>query len=148
VPSQGVTWSYSLCVAETASKGSSAAYAARDVAGFVALLTHPFGPVPLAARGLAAVLARAGPAGLVVAAKPALPRTGAVEQPRHQSGAAPIRPGIVHIAPPPQRCCVSLPRWPATTIDAAIATRYAARTKLLRPAADWAHGFSAETILQ
>jgi hypothetical protein len=37
-----------------------------DVAEFAVLLACPAGPVPLAARGLAAVLARAGPAGAVV----------------------------------------------------------------------------------
>ncbi len=40
-----------------------AAYGGADVAEFVTLLTCPLGPIPLAARGLAAVLARAGPAG-------------------------------------------------------------------------------------
>jgi hypothetical protein len=40
------------------------------VAEFVVLLACPLGPVPLAARGLAAVLARAGPAGAVVDVQP------------------------------------------------------------------------------
>jgi hypothetical protein len=40
-----------------------AACGGADVAQFVVLLTCPLGPVPLAARGLAAVLARAVPAG-------------------------------------------------------------------------------------
>jgi hypothetical protein len=53
--------------AESGSRGSSAPpAAARDVAEFVVLLACPLGPIPLAARGLAAVLARAGPAGAVV----------------------------------------------------------------------------------
>ncbi|MBV8541673.1 MAG: hypothetical protein JO364_09360 [Pseudonocardiales bacterium] len=36
----------------------------------VVLLACPLGPIPLAARGLAAVLARAGPAGAVIDANP------------------------------------------------------------------------------
>ena len=42
---------------------SSAACGGADVAGFVALVTCPLGPLPHAARGLTAVLARFGPAG-------------------------------------------------------------------------------------
>jgi hypothetical protein len=42
---------------------SGAAYGGAGVAKSVVLLACPAGPVPLAARGLAAVLARAGPAG-------------------------------------------------------------------------------------
>jgi hypothetical protein len=58
---------YSARVAELISMGSSAPpAAARDVAESVVLLACPLGPIPLAARGLAAVLARAGPAGAVV----------------------------------------------------------------------------------
>jgi hypothetical protein len=41
------------------------------VAESVVLLTCPLGPIPLAARGLAAVLARAGLAGAVVDELPA-----------------------------------------------------------------------------
>jgi hypothetical protein len=40
-----------------------AACGGADMAEFVVLLACPLGPIPLAARGLAAVLARAGPAG-------------------------------------------------------------------------------------
>jgi hypothetical protein len=43
-----------------------AACGGADVAEFVVLLTCPLGPDPLAARGLTAVLTRAGPAGAVV----------------------------------------------------------------------------------
>jgi hypothetical protein len=53
-------------VAETASNGIKAACGGAHVAESVVLLACPLGPVPLAARGLAAVLARAGPAGAVV----------------------------------------------------------------------------------
>jgi hypothetical protein len=38
-----------------------AAYGDADVAELVTLVACPLGPIPLAARGLAAVLARAGP---------------------------------------------------------------------------------------
>jgi hypothetical protein len=48
-----------------------AAYGDADGAEFVVLLACPLGPIPLAARGLAAVLARAGPAGAVVGTHPA-----------------------------------------------------------------------------
>ena len=40
-----------------------AAYGGATLAESIVLLTCPAGPIPLAARGLAAVLARAGPAG-------------------------------------------------------------------------------------
>jgi len=43
--------------------GSSAACGGVAVAESVVLLACPLGPIPLAARGLAAVLARAGPRG-------------------------------------------------------------------------------------
>jgi hypothetical protein len=43
-----------------------AACGGADVAELVVLLTCPLGPIPLAARGLAAVLARVDPAGLPV----------------------------------------------------------------------------------
>ena len=46
--------------------GSSAACGGAVVAESVFPLACPLGPVPLAARGLAAVLARAGPAGVVL----------------------------------------------------------------------------------
>jgi hypothetical protein len=41
------------------------------VAEFVVLLASPLGPIPLAARGLPAVLAGVGPAGAVVESAPA-----------------------------------------------------------------------------
>ena len=52
----------SACVAELTSMGSRPP-AAADVAGFGRLTHLPAGPIPYAARGLAAVLARAGPGG-------------------------------------------------------------------------------------
>jgi hypothetical protein len=56
------------------------AYGGADVAEFIALPACPLGPIPLAARGLAAVLARAGPAGAVVDGRPGL-RTRRGERP-------------------------------------------------------------------
>jgi hypothetical protein len=57
------TW-FNLGVAEYALNGfKRAACGGADVAESVALLMCPLGPIPLAARGLTAVLARAGPAG-------------------------------------------------------------------------------------
>jgi hypothetical protein len=67
------TYRYNAYVAELASNGSSsAACGDADVAECVVLLACPSGRFPLAARGLAAVLAR-GPArrALVVTAIPA-----------------------------------------------------------------------------
>src|SRR6476619_7737996 len=53
-----------LCVAESSFTGfKHAACGGADVAESVVLLACPAEPVPLAARGLAAVLARASPAG-------------------------------------------------------------------------------------
>jgi len=61
--------------AEYASMGSRAPAApARAWAGLRCFLTCPAGPAPLAARGLAAVLARAGPAGAPAAAGEAEPK--------------------------------------------------------------------------
>jgi hypothetical protein len=55
---------YAACVAELASNGiKRAARGGAAVAEAVVRLACPLGPVPLAARGLAAVLARAVPAG-------------------------------------------------------------------------------------
>jgi hypothetical protein len=49
------------CVAELSSMGSeSAACGGTVVAESVVLLAYPLGPIPLAARGLVAVLARTG----------------------------------------------------------------------------------------
>lgn len=63
-----VAVSYSQCVAEIALQDQERR---ADVAECVVLLACPLGPVPLAARGLAAVLASAGPgAGVVVDGRP------------------------------------------------------------------------------
>jgi hypothetical protein len=61
-----------------------AARGGADVAEFVVQLAYPLGPIPLAARGLAAVLARAGPTGVasrsrlrkVAVRKSAFPQVG------------------------------------------------------------------------
>ena len=50
--------------------GFKAACGGADVVELVVFLACPLGPAPLAARGLAAVLARAGPAGTAVDANP------------------------------------------------------------------------------
>jgi hypothetical protein len=50
-----------------------AAYGGADVSESLVLLVCPLGPIPLAARGLAAVLARVGPAGAVVDANSGVP---------------------------------------------------------------------------
>ncbi len=49
-----------------------AAYGGANGAELRQNLTCPLGPIPLAARGLTAVLARAGPAGAVVYPNPGL----------------------------------------------------------------------------
>jgi len=46
--------------------GSSAACGGAEMVDSVVRLACPLGPIPRAARGLAAVLARAGPAGAMV----------------------------------------------------------------------------------
>jgi hypothetical protein len=105
-----------------------AAYGGAEVAEFGALLTCPLGPIPLAARGLAAVLARAGPAG---ARGHRQPRAAA--QPLSnwcaQVALPLIRPGIFHVAMTVSMALRVAPRWPAATIDPAIAMRWAARTR-------------------
>jgi hypothetical protein len=59
------------CVAEFSSMGSRHAACGGACGGWVRRPTHlPAGPIPLAARGLAAVLARAGLAGAVVPGAP------------------------------------------------------------------------------
>lgn len=71
-----------------------AACGGADVAGFVVLLACPLGPIPLAARGLTAVLARAGPAGAVVDGRPG--RAGDADSGAHrersESSASPQTP--------------------------------------------------------
>ena len=56
-----------------------AASGGAHMAEFVVLLACPLGPIPLAARGLPAVLARAGPAGAVVKSAPVAAGDAGVE---------------------------------------------------------------------
>jgi hypothetical protein len=110
-----------------------AACGGADMAEFVVLLTCPHGPIPLAARGLAAVLARAGPAGAVADQCPGRQRR------RGFQGVHPrARPVVGQLLTRPRdrsrradaiKAASRRTRWPAASLDTVTATRLAAGTR-------------------
>ena len=98
-------------------------------------LVCPPGPIPLAARGLAAVLAQAGPAGADGCHRRSCPAAMptfilvVIRGRGHRPGDAFPRPVIVHAAPVRSRPLRVATRWPAAGLDRSTAARDAARTR-------------------